>query len=469
MPNKREPLLEKGMDTILVVEDDDSLRSVLSTVLEQEGFSVVAVHSAEEALQAFAVRPFACVLADFKLPRMHGIDFAKKIRESSAHLPFVIMTAYGSIDVAVEAMKSGASDFITKPLEPQMIASMLRQVIQHNRIIDRNASSRKRSAHGVVTKAPSFEKILSQARKVALVDTAVLLLGESGSGKEVLARYIHDHSPRHDKPFVAINCGAIPPDLLESEFFGHEAGSFTGATQSRIGIFELASNGTVFLDEVGEMPPHLQVKLLRVLQEREIRRVGGVKNIKVNPRIIAATNRPVQEAIVDGSMREDFYYRIAVVSLSIPPLRERREDILELAHGLIKHFAAGREVPALEPLAEEILTAYAWPGNVRELENVIERAVLLAEGAIKPEHLGIHVGLNLSVLDEATRTLSEVAAEATRHAEGEAIMRALALSHGNKSKAAELLGVSYKTLLTKVREYKLVPEKESGDEELREP
>lgn len=458
------------MDTILVVEDDDSLRAVLATVLEQEGFSVLAVRSAEDALQAFAVQPFSCVLADFKLPRMNGIDFAKKIHESSTHLPFVIMTAYGSIDVAVEAMKSGASDFITKPFEPQMIASMLRQVIQHNRIIDRNPSSRKRSAHGVVTKAPAFEKILSQARKVAVVDTAVLLLGESGSGKEVLARYIHDHSPRHDKPFVAVNCGAIPPDLLESEFFGHEAGSFTGATQSRSGIFELASNGTVFLDEVGEMPPHLQVKLLRVLQEREIRRLGGIKNIKVNPRIIAATNRSVQEAIRDGTIREDFYYRIAVVTLSIPPLRERREDILELAHGMIKHFAAvgGREAPALEPLAEDMLTSYGWPGNVRELENVIERAVLLAEDTIKSEHLGIHVGLNLSILDEATRTLSEVAAEATRNAEGEAIMRALVLSHGNKSKAAELLGVSYKTLLTKVREYKLVAEKDSGDEDARD-
>ncbi len=445
------------MDSLLVVEDSDSLREVLAAVLEREGFRVVATRSAEEALHAFSVESFVCVLADFKLPRMHGIDLAKKIRESAPHLPFVIMTAFGSIDVAVEAMKSGASDFITKPFEPSSIASILRQVMQHNRIVDRSCSSRKRSAHGLITESPKLEKVLNQARRVAVVDTPVLLLGESGSGKEVMARYIHDHSERHEKPFLAVNCGAIPAELLESEFFGHEAGSFTGATQSRVGIFELASHGTVFLDEVGEMPPHLQVKLLRVLQEREIRRVGGSKNIKVNPRIIAATNRSMQEALESGAMREDFYYRIAVVTLGIPPLRERHEDLPALVDGFVKHFAAlnGKEPPGLDPLSEDMLMAYSWPGNVRELENVIERAVLLAEDVIKPEHLGIQICLNLSMLDEASKTLSEVASTAVRQAEGEAIVRALALTDGNKAKAAELLGVSYKTLLSKVREYHL--------------
>jgi len=445
------------MDCLLVVEDSDSLREVLAAVLEREGFRVVATRSAEEALHAFSVESFVCVLADFKLPGMHGIDLAKKIRESSPHLPFVIMTAFGSIDVAVEAMKSGANDFITKPFEPSSIASILRQVIQHNRIVDRSCSPRRRAAHGLITQSPKLEKVLNQARRVAVVDTPVLLLGESGSGKEVMARYIHDHSERHEKPFLAVNCGAIPAELLESEFFGHEAGSFTGATQSRVGIFELASHGTVFLDEVGEMPPHLQVKLLRVLQEREIRRVGGSKNIKVHPRIIAATNRSMQEALESGSMREDFYYRIAVVTLGIPPLRERQEDIPVLIDGLVKHVAAlnGKEAPQIDPLAEDMLMTYSWPGNVRELENVIERAVLLAEDVIKPEHLGISICLNLSMLDEASKTLSEVASTAVRQAEGEAIVRALALTDGNKAKAAELLGVSYKTLLTKVRDYHL--------------
>ena len=445
------------MDRLLLVEDNDSLRDVLTTVLEREGFSVIAVRSAEDALHVFSAESIGCVLADFKLPRMHGIDLAKKIHESAPHLPFVIMTAFGSIDVAVEAMKSGASDFITKPFEPQSIAPLLREVMKHNRIVDRGCSSRKRSSHGLITASPKLEKVLEQARRVASVDSPVLLLGESGSGKEVLARYIHDHSKRHDKPFIALNCGAIPAELLESEFFGHEAGAFTGATQSRVGIFELGSDGTVFLDEVGEMPPHLQVKLLRVLQEHEIRRVGGSKNIRVNPRIIAATNRSMQEALEQGEMREDFYYRIAVVSLGIPPLRERREDILDLVTSFTQHFAAvnGKNPPALDPLAVEIMQAYNWPGNVRELENVIERAVLLADTVIKPEHLGIQLCLNVSILDEATKTLSEITHSAVRQAEGEAIQRALQLTDGNKAKAAELLGVSYKTLLTKVREYRL--------------
>jgi two-component system response regulator FlrC len=224
-----------------------------------------------------------------------------------------------------------------------------------------------------------------------------------------------------------------------------------------VGIFELGSDGTVFLDEVGEMPPHLQVKLLRVLQEHEIRKVGGSKNIRVNPRIIAATNRSMQDALEKGEMREDFYYRIAVVSLGIPPLRERREDILDLVTSFTQHFAAvnGKNPPALDPLAADIMLAYNWPGNVRELENVIERAVLLADTVIKPEHLGIQLCLNVSILDEATKTLSEITHSAVRQAEGEAIQRALQLTDGNKAKAAELLGVSYKTLLTKVREYRL--------------
>lgn len=445
------------MDPILIVEDSDSLREVLATVLEREGFSVVAVPTAEDAMHAFSAQGFSCVLADFKLPRMNGIDLAKRIRESAPHLPFLIMTAYGSIDVAVEAMKSGANDFITKPFEPETLAPILRQVMQHHRIVDRSCSSRKKSKHGLVTESPKFEKILDQARRVAAVDTPVLILGESGSGKEVMARYIHDHSKRHDKPFLAVNCGAIPAELLESEFFGHEAGSFTGATQSRIGIFELASYGTVFLDEVGEMPPHLQVKLLRVLQEHEIRKVGGSKTIKVNPRIIAATNRSMQDAITTGLMREDFYYRIAVVTLALPPLRDRKEDIPHLIDGLVHHYAAiaGKEVPQIDPLAQDILETYSWPGNVRELENVLERAVLLTEGIIRPEHLGIQICLNISALEEATRTLSEVTSAAVKQAEGEAIARALSLTDGNKSKAAELLGVSYKTLLLKVKEYNL--------------
>lgn len=443
------------MERILVVEDDEPLRQVLCAVLQTAGFSVLSASSAEESLPLFATERFDCVLADFKLGGMNGIELLNKVREWLPHVPYVLMTAYGSVTVAVDAMKAGATDYIAKPFEPSALCPMLRDVIRHNRIIDRSASDRTKWNRGFFTAAPACEKILAQARHVSRVDSSVLILGESGTGKEVLARYIHEHSPRHDKPFIALNCAAIPPDLLESEFFGHEAGAFTGATQPRIGVLELASEGTVFLDEVGDMPPHLEVKLLRALQEHEIRRVGGNKQIRVMPRIIAATNRDIDQALALGTMREDFYYRLAVITFKLPPLRERKEDILPLVEQCVRHFGlmVGKESVALDPIARDMLLAYPWPGNVRELENVIERAVLLCDDEIKAEHLGICVRLDISAIEEAIRTLPEVAAAAARKAEVEAIERALRITGGNKSKAAEFLGVSYKTLLNKVKEY----------------
>lgn len=443
------------MDTILIVEDTAALREVLCSVLETAGFHVIGAPSGEAALEAIAAHEVTCVLADFKLGGMNGIDLVRRVRIDRPHLPFLIMTAFGSIDIAVEAMKCGASDFISKPFEPSTLIPILREVIQHNRIVNRSVSNKKRALQGVVTASPKVEKILAQARQVARVDSPVLLLGESGTGKEVTARYIHDHSPRAEKPFIALNCGAIPSELLESEFFGHEHGAFTGATQTRVGVLEMASEGTVFLDEVGEMSPLLQVKLLRALQEHEIRRVGGNRQIRVNPRIIAATNRPMDDALKSGAMREDFYFRIAVVTLHLVPLRERREDIRHLVELLLQHFApvAGKEGLTIDPLAFDILEGYAWPGNIRELENVIERATLMAEGAIKAEDLGLRLSLDLHAIEEATKTLPEITAAATRRAEVEAIERALTSTGGNKTQAAEILGISYKTLLNKVREY----------------
>ncbi len=445
------------MDLILVVEDNSSLRKVLCQVLARDGFSVLDAETAEAAHELMRSHAVSCVLCDFKLPGTSGLDLLRIVRETHPHLPFVIMTAFGSVDIAVEAMKSGATDFVSKPFEPRSLAPMLREVIQHKRILDRSSFTRKGMQHSIVTQSPKMERILAQARQVAKVDTSVLLLGESGTGKEVLARYIHEHSLRHDKPFIALNCGAIPAELLESEFFGHEAGAFTGATQARQGVLEAASEGTVFLDEVGEMPPSLQVKLLRALQEREIRRVGGNTTIKATPRIVAATNRSMEEALESGAMREDFYFRLAVVTFSLPPLRKRVEDIKPLMERFITHFRGmmGREELKISPLAADILESYSWPGNIRELENVIERAVLLAGDEIRPEHLGIHLHLDLKALEEATRTLPEIAARAVQQAEVEAIMRALKITNGNKTKASQVLGVSYKTLLHKVKEYKL--------------
>jgi DNA-binding NtrC family response regulator len=459
------------MEAILVIEDDASLREVLCAVLQTSGFSASGAETAEAALPLFERERFDCVLADFKLPGMNGIELLRKVRESNQRVPYVLMTAFGSVAVAVEAMKSGATDYISKPFEPAALATMLREVMQHNRIIDRDAAERGKKQRGFITASPMMEKILAQARHVARVDSSVLILGESGTGKEVLARYLHEHSPRRDKPFVAVNCAAIPPDLLESEFFGHEAGAFTGATQSRIGVLELASAGTVFLDEVGDMPPLLQVKLLRALQEHEIRRVGGNKQIRVAPRVIAATNRDIDAEMVSGEMRDDFYYRLAVVTFNLPPLRERREDIMLLVERSIKHFSAlmGKESVTIDPVAQDMLMTYAWPGNVRELENVIERAVLMCDHEIRAEHLGIYVRLDLAALEESIRTLPEIASQAVRKAEVEAIERALHVTGGNKSKAADILGVSYKTLLNKVKEYAIAcgEHHERKDDELR--
>ena len=445
------------MEAILVIEDDASLREVLCTVLQTSGFSVVSAESAEESLPIFATERIDCVLADFKLPGMNGIELLRKVRDTMPRVPYVLMTAFGSVAVAVEAMKSGATDYISKPFEPSTLATMLRDVIKHNRIIDRDGADRSKKQRGFFSTSPVLEKILAQARHVARVDSSVLILGESGTGKEVLARYLHEHSPRRDKPFIAVNCAAIPPDLLESEFFGHEAGAFTGATQCRVGVLELASAGTVFLDEVGDMPPLLQVKLLRALQEHEIRHVGGNKQIRVTPRIIAATNRDVEAEIASGEMRDDFYYRLAVVTFNLPPLRERKEDIMPLVERSMKHFAVmmGKENVTIDPVAQDMLMTYSWPGNVRELENVIERAVLMCDHEIRAEHLGIYVRLDLAAIEESIKTLPEIASQAVRKAEVEAIERALHVTAGNKSKAADILGVSYKTLLNKVKEYNI--------------
>lgn len=445
------------MGLILIVEDTDSLRTALCAVLEHQGFQAQGVASAEEALRVVDDQDVACIVADLRLPKVDGLAFMRRVREEHPALPFLMMTAHATVDVAIEAMKLGATDFITKPFEPGKIVPIINELLEHHRILSRRANSAYKSSTALQTSCMELQKVFAQARLAARVDSSVLLIGESGTGKEVLARFIHENSPRNGKPFVAINCGAIPEELLESEFFGHEAGAFTGATQARPGLFEVASEGTIFLDEVGEMPPHLQVKLLRALQEHEIRHIGGSRYIAVSPRIIAATNRPLDEALENGAVREDFYFRLAVITLAIPPLRERKHDIVPMAQELISYFAVttGKEQPQLDPTAAEMLEAYRWPGNVRELENVVERAVLVADKVIYPEDLGIRVALDITALDEASKTLEEITSSAVQKAEVEAIVRALALTGGNKVKAAELLRVSYKTLLNKVKEYGL--------------
>ncbi len=445
------------MDRILLVEDDDSLREVLGSILENEGFEVHPSANVDAAEAALKAGHFSLVLSDFRLPHRDGLDLLHVVRELHPNLPFLLMTAFGSIEIATEAMKLGANDFICKPFEPQTICKTVKEVIQHRRVLDRTLGLRSRREHPFLTQNPAMQHVLGQARKVARVDSTVLILGESGTGKELVARYIHEHSSRKDRPFVAVNCAAMPPELLESEFFGHEAGAFTGATQDRKGVFEMSSEGTLFLDEIGDMAPALQVKLLRALQDKEIKPVGGTDSIKVNPRIIAATNQPIEEALKTHRLREDFYYRLAVVTLNIPPLRGRPDDVTLLVQYFMEYFcnAAGKQLIQMDATAWDLLKRYPWPGNTRELENVIERAVILAQDKIFPEHLGIQLGLSIEALEEATLTLPEIALRASQQAEIEIIRKVLLKTRGNKTQAAKLLGVSYKTLLNKVKEYKL--------------
>jgi DNA-binding NtrC family response regulator len=445
---------------LLIVEDDDSLREVISDVLSAKGYQVAAVGSVDPALNLLKEQQFDLVLSDFKLPGKNGIDLLREIRALTLKVPFVLMTAYGSTAMAVEAMKEGANDFITKPFEPEGLSGLIAEVIAHKRVLDRTRGSRQHRERLFLGEHPSIKGVLEDAKKVARFESSVLILGESGTGKELLARYIHDHSSRADKPFVAINCAALPPALLESEFFGHEAGAFTGATQARKGLLEVASEGTIFLDEIGDMPPLLQVKLLRALQEREITRVGGTEPITINPRVLSATNINIEAGLADGKMREDFYYRIAVITLEIPPLRARKSDIELLTKHYVSYFCSqiGKSTLKIEETAKEILTRYKWPGNARELENVVERAVILANGQIGPDDLGINLKLDFDSLDDARLTLADIAASAAQRAEKDAISKALERSSGNKVRAARLLGVSYKTLLNKVKEYQLSAE-----------
>lgn len=446
-------------ERILIVEDADSLRDVLVTVLENEGYSIDAVASAELAKKPLSEKEYDCILSDFKLPKMNGIELLRWVRKEVGNVPYLIMTAYGSIEIAMEAVRCGANDFLTKPFEPDQLCRIIREFLDHNRILNRSITGNYKKIRKFVSHDPLMEKVLYQAKKVARVDTSVLILGESGVGKELVARMIHDNSPRADKPFIAVNCAAMPEELLESEFFGHESGAFTGATQRRIGVFELAAEGTIFLDEVGEMSASLQVKLLRALQEGEMKRVGGSRVIKAYPRVLSATNIDVESALNSKQLREDFYYRLAVVTLDVPPLRRRPKDVEPLIQYFLEYFSndCGIEKPTITKDAYQLLLNYPWPGNARELENVVERAVILSNGTITPEHLGLQINIDYVALDEAKMSLPEIAEQASRNAEIQVIMKTLEETFGNKSKAAKQLGVSYKTLLNKIKQYEIEP------------
>lgn len=440
---------------ILVVEDDPNLREAVCDTLELAGQSAVSASGGAEALKLLEMQPVALVVSDVRMMPMDGIALLKEIRVRFPHLPVVLMTAFADVDRAVEAMRSGACDFLLKPFEPKAL-------LEH---VARYRLPESLDDERVIADDPASRNLFALAMRVAQTDTTVLLTGESGVGKEVVARYIHAHSARRSGPFVAINCAAIPDSLLEATLFGYEKGAFTGAQQAQAGKFEQAQNGTLLLDEVTEMPLSLQAKLLRVLQEREVERVGGKKPISLDIRIVATSNRDMAEAVSKGVLREDVYYRLNVFPLLIPALRQRPEDIIPLArHFLAEHGGrSGRPGLLLSPGAEEALRRHDWPGNVRELENVMQRAVIFATGDVI-EAATLHLSLQ-----PATRPVPEPGQHAPampaaaadsqktdnmRDLEREHILETLAAMGGSRKLAGARLGMSDRTLRHKLKQYR---------------
>jgi two-component system, NtrC family, response regulator AtoC len=439
------------MPTILIIEDEAKMRRLLELNLGDDGFKTLSAGDAETGLKLLGSEPVHLVLTDLKLPGMSGIEFLHTAKQQNAALPIVVMTAFGSVETAVEAMKAGASDYVLKPFALSEIRIVVRKELEHSRLQEENRSLRealgqKYSHPNIVAHSHKMQEVLATVERVAPTNSTVLLGGESGVGKDLIARVIHEKSRRASGPFVKINSTAIPENLLESELFGYERGAFTGATTSKPGKFELADKGTLFLDEIGDVPPATQVKLLRVLQEREFERLGGTRTVKVDVRLLAATNRDLRAALEQGTFREDLYYRLNVVPIDIAPLRERKEDIPDLANLFLARFSkdSGREIRGIKPAAVQLLLGHYWPGNVRELQNVIERACALAAG---PELDVADIQLD-SPRNRANAGGDRFLPEGMTldQWEDEMIRESLKRAGGNKSQAARLLGLSRNAL-----------------------
>jgi DNA-binding NtrC family response regulator len=439
------------MPTILIVEDEAKMRRLLELNLGEDGFTTLSAEDAEAGLKLLRENVVDLVVTDLKLPGMNGLEFLQAIKRQNAALPVVVMTAFGTVETAVEAMKAGASDYVLKPFSLSEMRMVIRKELDVRNLREENRSLRealgKRYVHpNVVARSVKMQEVLATVERVAPTNSTVLLGGESGVGKDLIARAIHEKSRRASGPFIKINSSAIPENLLESELFGYEKGAFTGANASKPGKFELADKGTLFLDEIGDVPPAIQVKLLRVLQEREFERLGGTRTVKVDVRLIAATNRDLREALEQGTFREDLYYRLNVVPIDIAPLRQRKEDIPDLVNLFISRFAgdSGKQVKSISPEAMQILVSYHWPGNVRELQNIIERACALAKGTVL-EVGDIHLDVRpAKAANGAGGFLPE--GMTLEHWEDEMIREALRRANGNKSQAARLLGLSRNAL-----------------------
>ncbi|PYQ82320.1 MAG: transcriptional regulator [Acidobacteria bacterium] len=459
---------------ILLVEDKDSLRAMLRHALEAQGHTVVEARDQREAEAALQGGRPGVVLSDLRLPEGDGFGVLRAAKELDPEMPVIVMTAFGSIQDAVAAMKEGALDFLAKPVDPDYLLLMVERALSQRRLTTENLIlkeelARRRGAPQIVGDDPKLKQVSVALHRAAATDTTVLLEGESGTGKELFARTLHALSPRADGPFVAINCAAIPETLLETELFGHEKGAFTGASARKPGKFELAHRGTLFLDEIGDLPLPLQAKILRALEEKRFERVGGTVPLQVDVRVVAATSRNLKAAVAARQYREALYFRLSVFPITIPPLRERLDDITTLARYFIDRFCRdlNKKALILSPAAEQELCAYGWPGNVRELQNCIERAAILTEGeTIHPRHLNLSfrdaappaaddedrspwskIDLSGSLAEVTRRTLAEV--------ERRKIELALKEGSGNRGRAAELLQVSYKTFLVKLKDYGL--------------
>jgi len=456
--------------SVLVADDEASLRHVLSLVLQAHGYEVRAVSNGEEALAELETRDYDAVISDVRMPRVDGMTVLKKALVRHPDLTFVVMSAYGQPDAALEAVSAGAFDYVSKPFKPEEVVLVLKRAEERRRLVTENRRLRRSGADRgpldrIVGSSEALKQLHKQILKVAPVSTTVLITGESGTGKELVARALHELSPRAAMPFVPVNCGAIPPGLVESELFGHARGAFTDARTAKRGLFAEADGGTLLLDEAGELPAPAQIKLLRFLQEGEIRAVGENRSERVDVRVLAATHRDLGKLVERGEFREDLYYRLNVVNLSIPPLRARREDILLLARAFLLRFnrELNRQTPVtgFEPEAEELLASYSWPGNVRELENAIERAVLLAEGnQVQVQNLPERIwsaptGVPGSPPSSGTGEVQDDLSlkRAMRSLEERYIRAALRRTRGNRTRASELLEISHRALLYKIKEY----------------
>ena len=442
---------------ILVVDDEPVQREMIGGFLKKQGFEVIAADSAERALELFRQDAFDLVLTDQKMADMSGLELLQAVHTINAETPVILITAFGTIEAAVTALKHGAIDYLTKPLNLDELLYRIRQVSDRYRIINENRELRealqdRHRIEGIIGESGAMLEVLSIVRRVAPSEATVLIRGESGTGKELIAKAIHFGSPRARGPLVKVNCAALPEALLESELFGHEKGAFTGALTSRQGRFELANGGTIFLDEIGDLPLHLQAKLLRVLQEREFEKVGSSRPIRVNVRIMAASHRPLEDLIQAGQLREDLYYRLNVVTIFIPPLRERRSDVALLLDHFLRYYAEknGKTIRGLTPEGRDILLRYDYPGNVRELENIIERAVVLTrDDVIGSGDLPLTVQ-EPEIADGDRETSLTAAVEAL---ERRMIRDALARSDGIQTRAAELLGMGERALRYKLTKY----------------